>query len=37
MAEVGAFSEDGANLLIQNGWLEEPPQAVDRRKLAMSH
>lgn len=34
MAEVGAYSEDGANLMIENGWFEEPPQAVNRRELA---
>jgi hypothetical protein len=33
MAEVGLFAEDGANLMIEKGWLEEPPQAVDRRSL----
>lgn len=27
MAEVGTFSKDGANLLIKNGWLEQPPTA----------
>jgi hypothetical protein len=36
MGEVGIFAEDGANLLIENGWFEEPPQAVDRKALAMS-
>lgn len=25
--------EDGANILIKNGWLEEPPKAIDRQKL----
>ena len=34
MAEVGTYSEDGANLLIENGWFEEPPQAVNRKELA---
>lgn len=33
-AEVALYAEDGANLLIKNGWLEEPPQAPDRNKLA---
>lgn len=27
------FAEDGTNILIENGWLEEPPRTVDRRKL----
>ena len=35
MAEAGAYSEDGANILIENGWFEEPPQAVDRNELAI--
>lgn len=33
MAEVGLYAEDGANLMIEKGWLEEPPQAVDRQSL----
>lgn len=36
MTEVGAFAEDGANIMIEKGWFEEPPQAVDRKKLALS-
>ncbi len=27
------FAEDGVNILIENGWLEEPPRTVDKRKL----
>lgn len=34
LAEVGNYAEDGSNLLIKNGWLEQPPQAVDRKALA---
>ena len=37
MVEVGAFAEDGANIMIDKGWFEEPPQAVNRKELAMSH
>lgn len=33
-SELLRFGEDGANLMIENGWLEEPPKASDRRKLA---
>lgn len=33
-AEVGKYAEDGANIMIDNGWMEEPPQAADRNKLA---
>ncbi|MGG1517245.1 DUF3231 family protein [Paenibacillus oryzisoli] len=32
-AEVMLYVEDGANLLIENGWLEKPPEAVDRSKF----
>lgn len=31
--EVGKYSEDGANIMIDNGWMEEPPQAADRDAL----
>jgi hypothetical protein len=34
MAEVGKFGEDGANIMINKGWMEQPPQADDRRALA---
>lgn len=33
-AEVAAFADDGAKLMIDNGWMEQPPQAADRDKLA---
>ncbi|MBD2869420.1 DUF3231 family protein [Paenibacillus arenilitoris] len=32
-AEIGTYAEDGANLMIDNGWLEEPPQAANRKEL----
>jgi len=28
------IAEDGAKLMIENGWLEQPPQATDRDELA---
>ncbi|WP_174615765.1 DUF3231 family protein [Virgibacillus ihumii] len=31
--EILKFSEDGANLLIDHGWMEEPPRASDRNEL----
>lgn len=34
MAETGKFGEDGANIMIDNGWMEQPPQADDRKALA---
>lgn len=32
-AEIARYAEDGAKLLIENGWLEEPPQALNRKEL----
>ncbi|WP_134702733.1 DUF3231 family protein [Ammoniphilus sp. YIM 78166] len=34
MGEVLEFGKDGADLMIQNGWMEEPPTADDRKELA---
>ncbi|MCM3571400.1 DUF3231 family protein [Neobacillus mesonae] len=33
-AEIAKYAEDGANILIENGWLEQPPMAPDRDELA---
>ncbi|QKY69368.1 DUF3231 family protein [Lentibacillus sp. CBA3610] len=32
--EIGKYSEDGANIMIDNGWLEEPPRLIDHDQLA---
>lgn len=37
LAEVGKYTEDGVNILIDNGWLEEPPQAADPEALGKMH
>jgi len=34
MAETGQLGEDGAHIMIKHGWMEQPPQAVDRKKLS---
>ncbi|WP_052401017.1 DUF3231 family protein [Oceanobacillus jeddahense] len=34
VGETLLYAEDGANILIDNGWLEEPPRMVDREELA---
>jgi hypothetical protein len=34
MAETGQFAEDGVNLMIDYGWLEEQPQADNREVLS---
>ena len=31
--EIALYAEDGANIMIKNGWMEEPPQAADRDQL----
>jgi len=35
--QVGFYSKAGANLLIKNGWMEQPPSAPDRHALSMYH
>ncbi|WP_204517207.1 DUF3231 family protein [Brevibacillus fulvus] len=37
IVEVGNYVEDGANILIQHGWMEQPPQAVDRNELTANN
>lgn len=32
-AEIAAYAEDGAEVTIEHGWLEQPPQADNRREL----
>lgn len=32
--EIGHYSEDGANIMINHGWMEQPPKAADRKKLS---
>jgi len=32
--QVQLYSEDGANIMIENKWLEQPPLASDRKELA---
>lgn len=34
LSEVSLFVEDGANIMIENGWMEQPPKAIDRENLA---
>lgn len=33
IAEVATYTEDGVNLMIDNGWLEEPPRMIDHDQL----
>jgi hypothetical protein len=32
--EIAKYAEDGANIMIDNGWMEQPPRAADRDELA---
>lgn len=32
--EIQLYSEDGSNIMIKNGWLEQPPMASDREQLS---
>ncbi|TCP20338.1 uncharacterized protein DUF3231 [Scopulibacillus darangshiensis] len=34
VAEIALFAQKGANILIDNGWMEQPPGAADRKRLA---
>ncbi|WP_079504423.1 DUF3231 family protein [Mesobacillus jeotgali] len=34
LISVALYAEDAAEILIENSWLEQPPQAADRNKLA---
>ncbi|MGM7719676.1 DUF3231 family protein [Metabacillus sp. Hm71] len=31
--EIAQFAKDGADIMIQNGWLEQPPTTLDKDKL----
>lgn len=33
MVEIGLYVKDGALITIDNGWMEKPPQAADRKQL----
>jgi hypothetical protein len=34
LIKITSFVEDAAKILIENGWMEQPPFAVDRDKIA---
>ncbi|WP_374056076.1 DUF3231 family protein [Rossellomorea sp. FM04394] len=34
VVEISQFSKDGVKMLIEKGWLEQPPMAADRDELA---
>ncbi|VEF49763.1 Protein of uncharacterised function (DUF3231) [Bacillus freudenreichii] len=34
LMDIGLYVEDGTNLMIEHGWMEQPPEAVNREDLA---
>lgn len=34
LMDIALYVEDGANIMIDYGWMEQPPEAIDRNKLA---
>ncbi len=34
IGQIGLYAENGINIMIKKGWLEQPPLAEDRKKLA---
>ncbi|OPX83593.1 MAG: hypothetical protein A4E53_04541 [Pelotomaculum sp. PtaB.Bin104] len=34
IGEAVNYGKDGINIMIENGWFEEPPRSIDRRELA---
>ena len=34
ITEIGLLAEDGMNLLVENGWMEQPPTAIDHDRLS---
>jgi hypothetical protein len=36
VAEIELFAYDAVRILINNGWAEEPPMAIDRKRLALT-
>ncbi|WP_174613707.1 DUF3231 family protein [Virgibacillus ihumii] len=34
LMDIGLYVEDGANIMIDNEWMEQPPKAIDREGLA---
>lgn len=34
LMDISLYVEDGANIMIDHGWMEQPPEAADREELA---
>lgn len=37
LVELGKYAEDLAELMIKYGWLEKPPQIINRKELVKNH
>lgn len=33
LGEIGRFASEGVGIMVKNGWMEQPPQAVNQREL----
>lgn len=33
LSEIGLYVNEGANIFIENGWMEKPPHAINRNQL----
>lgn len=36
LLDVSLYVEDGANIMIENGWMEQPPETLDRDHLSLN-
>ncbi|MGZ0880288.1 DUF3231 family protein, partial [Priestia megaterium] len=34
LMNIANFVKDASNIMMENGWMEIPPEAVDRKNLA---
>jgi hypothetical protein len=37
LLDVSLYVEDGANISIEHGWMEQPPEVVNREKLSTNN
>lgn len=35
LTDIGLYVQNGANIMIDQGWMEQPPKAIDRDNLAL--
>ncbi|MEM5007763.1 DUF3231 family protein [Priestia megaterium] len=36
MTNISRFVKDAADIMMENGWMETPPEAVDRNHLNLN-